>query len=92
MGKTVEEAEREEVPSGVVGLRNLGKRTCRTASAMCSYLPNALAELLLLLLMLLMLSLNWIPQSSVVTGACDDDVNSIGLMPAINEQLLDRRD
>ena len=42
--------------------------------------------------MLLMLSLNWISQSSVLTGACDDDASSIGLMPAINEQLLDRRD
>ncbi len=53
MGKTVEEAEREEMPSGVVGLRNLGERTAEAMSAMCLCLPNSLAELLLLLLLLL---------------------------------------
>ncbi len=42
MGKTVEETEREEMPSGVVGLRNLGKRTADAMSAMCLCLPNAL--------------------------------------------------
>ena len=54
MGKTVEQAEREEMPSGVVGLRNLGKRTAEAMSAMCLCLPSSLAELLLLPLLLLL--------------------------------------
>jgi hypothetical protein len=53
MGKTVEEAERKEMPSGVVGLRNLGKPTAETVFAMCLCPPNLLAHLLLLLLLLL---------------------------------------
>ena len=48
MGKTVEQAEREEMPSGVVGLRNLGKCTAEAMSAVCLCLPSSLAELLLL--------------------------------------------
>lgn len=34
MGKTIEEAEKEEMPSGVVGLRNLGK-WCFAGQATC---------------------------------------------------------
>ncbi len=39
-----------------------------------------------MLLLLLLLSPDWIPHSSVLTGACQDDVSSVGVMPAINEQ------
>ncbi len=87
MGKTVEEAEREEMPSGVVGLRNLGKRTAETVFAMCLCPPNLLAHLLLLLLLLLLLRPYLVAQGSVLIVSCQEYVNSVGLMPAINEQL-----
>ena len=82
MGKTVEEAEREEMPSGVVGLRNLGKRNAETVFAMCLCPPNLLALLLLLLLCPYLVA-----QGSVLIVSCQEYVNSVGLMPAINEQL-----
>ena len=76
MGKTLEEAEREEMPSGVVGLRNLGKRTAETMSAMCLCPPNLLAELMLLMLLMLLLLLLLrscyysVPQSCALIASC----------------------
>jgi len=93
MGKTLEEAEREEMPSGVVGLRNLGKRTAETMSAMCLCPPNSLAELmllmrLLLLLLLLLLSPYLVPQSSVLIASCRDYVN---LLVSCQQSMSSRR-
>ncbi len=92
MGKTLEEAEREEMPSGVVGLRNLGKRTAETMSAMCLCPPNSLAELMLLMrllvLLLLLLSPYSVPQSRVLIASSRDYVN---LLVSCQQSMSSRR-